>query len=781
MTLLESELSDVTNSLGLLADGQVEPHDVLARLSSGLAGAVPHDYVNLVLEEDTGTLISVRTSARTPAAERPGLRQPLAGSGLAVVFEHGAPLILPAQPDITPLTTSARREHRLMAELDLGSYLAVPLVLGHHVVGALEIGRHGREGFGHAEVADTEAFAGRITAVVHATHQYLREARQRSRLATLVEMSRAMAALLDLEEILPRISAALEEVLGLPVSALYLHDADRRALVRRPPTPSHVPADPLLAAAGLCRSVLSTDEPLGALLAQPRVPTALDGPPPVFVVPFVIRDRLVALAALPIPDPDQCFSDRQFELVRGIGQSGALAIEHARLYEQARELGMAEERNRLAREVHDTLAQDLAGISLQLQVAARRLPSGADAERHILEAHDLARQALEEARRVVWGLLASGLQDRSLAEALADEVAVLSRRTEVEASFVQRGDAVRLDDQQAGALLRVAQEALHNVEKHAAAQRVRVELDLDRETGQLTLLIADDGRGFVVSAPPHASRAGFGLTSMRERMRLAGGELDIESAPGWGTRVRARLPVGSADVTEAPVPDQLATTASEPIRVLIVDDHPVARAGLRHVLDEQSDVVVIGQASDGAEGVERALALRPDVVLMDLQMPRLSGVAAIRSLREAWPEARVLVLTTFGQDEHLFEALRAGARGYLLKSVGGDELAQAIQSVHAGGALVQPALTTRLVDRFGALAEREQLAETLTEREAEVLRLLATGARNREIAARLVVTEKTIKHHVGQIHAKLGVRTRTEAVARARQLGLLPLDAFAIA
>jgi DNA-binding NarL/FixJ family response regulator len=166
---------------------------------------------------------------------------------------------------------------------------------------------------------------------------------------------------------------------------------------------------------------------------------------------------------------------------------------------------------------------------------------------------------------------------------------------------------------------------------------------------------------------------------------------------------------------------------------------------------------------------------------MDLQMPRLSGVAAIRSLREAWPEARVLVLTTFGQDEHLFEALRAGARGYLLKSVGGDELAQAIQSVHAGGALVQPALTTRLVDRFGALAEREQLAETLTEREAEVLRLLATGARNREIAARLVVTEKTIKHHVGQIHAKLGVRTRTEAVARARQLGLLPLDAFAIA
>ena len=147
-----------------------------------------------------------------------------------------------------------------------------------------------------------------------------------------------------------------------------------------------------------------------------------------------------------------------------------------------------------------------------------------------------------------------------------------------------------------------------------------------------------------------------------------------------------------------------------PIRVLLVDDHPLAREGLRRLLDGRDDVVVMGEAGDGLEGVERALALRPDVVLMDLQMPRLSGVGAIQALREQWPEARVLIVTTFAQDEHLFEALRAGARGYLLKDAGADELAAAIKTVHEGGSLVQPVMASRLLDRFGELATQRAAA-----------------------------------------------------------------------
>jgi DNA-binding NarL/FixJ family response regulator len=220
---------------------------------------------------------------------------------------------------------------------------------------------------------------------------------------------------------------------------------------------------------------------------------------------------------------------------------------------------------------------------------------------------------------------------------------------------------------------------------------------------------------------------------------------------------------------------------SEPVRVLIVDDYPLARQGLRRALEERPNVVVVGDARDATEALELTVALRPDVILMDLQMPRVSGVTAIRLLRQAWSEARILVLTAFAQDEHLFEALRAGARGYLLKSAEVGELVEAIQEVHAGGTLVAASLTPRLVERVSWIDERSHIAETLTEREADVLRLIATGARNRDIADQLVITEKTVKHHIGQIHAKLGVRTRTEAVARARRLGLLPIDDLALA
>jgi DNA-binding NarL/FixJ family response regulator len=265
---------------------------------------------------------------------------------------------------------------------------------------------------------------------------------------------------------------------------------------------------------------------------------------------------------------------------------------------------------------------------------------------------------------------------------------------------------------------------------------------------------------------------GFGLSGMRERMRLVGGQIDVESAVGWGTRVQARLhldPVPSESAEAAAVP-------AGPIRVLLVDDHPLAREGLRRLLEDRDDMAVVGEASDGLEGVERALALQPDVILMDLQMPRLSGVGAVQALREQWPEARVLIVTTFAQDEHLFEALRAGARGYLLKDAGPDALAAAIRTVHEGGSLVQPMMAAKLLDRFGEMATRERLSEPLTEREIEILQLAAGGSRNKEIADQLVISEKTVKNSLSRLYGKLNAGSRSEAVARGRALGLLPLD-----
>ncbi|GAB4202113.1 MAG: response regulator transcription factor [Roseiflexaceae bacterium] len=207
------------------------------------------------------------------------------------------------------------------------------------------------------------------------------------------------------------------------------------------------------------------------------------------------------------------------------------------------------------------------------------------------------------------------------------------------------------------------------------------------------------------------------------------------------------------------------------IRILIVDDHPIVREGLVAVLETQPDFAVVGQADSGGRAVAQAAALRPDVLLLDLELPGMDGVAALRAIREADPEARAIVFTAFDTDERILGAVRAGARGYLLKGAPRDELFQAIRVVHRGGSLIQPVVAARLLQQATAPA----LAEPLTERELEVLRLLAQGRQNKEIADSLAISERTVKFHVSGILAKLDAGNRTEAVARAAQLGLVEL------
>ena len=209
------------------------------------------------------------------------------------------------------------------------------------------------------------------------------------------------------------------------------------------------------------------------------------------------------------------------------------------------------------------------------------------------------------------------------------------------------------------------------------------------------------------------------------------------------------------------------------IRVLIADDHAVVRQGLRTFLDLQDDVEVVGEAADGEEAVAAAREHAPDVVLLDLAMPVLDGVAALPRLREAAPGARVIVLTSFGEDDRLFTALRAGATGYLLKDVEPAELVRAIRTAHAGQAPLSPAVATRLVDRLAGTG-RPRAADALTPRELEVLGLLARGYANKRIALQLGVTEKTVKTHVGHVLAKLDLTDRTQAALYAVREGLVP-------
>jgi len=221
--------------------------------------------------------------------------------------------------------------------------------------------------------------------------------------------------------------------------------------------------------------------------------------------------------------------------------------------------------------------------------------------------------------------------------------------------------------------------------------------------------------------------------------------------------------------------------SAPPVRIVIADDHQVVRSGFAALLDTQPDFTVLGTASDGAEAVQISRELRPDIVLMDVRMPGTDGIEATRQLTGGADGPRVIILTTFDLDEYVYDALRAGASGFLLKDVTAERLFDAVRVVAAGEALLAPAVTRRLISEFAKLrpkaSDRSEspasVLRELTPRETEVLRLLAEGLSNPEIAARLVVTDETVKTHVSRVLHKLGLRHRAQAVVLAYESGLV--------
>ena len=262
---------------------------------------------------------------------------------------------------------------------------------------------------------------------------------------------------------------------------------------------------------------------------------------------------------------------------------------------------------------------------------------------------------------------------------------------------------------------------------------------------------------------------------MTDRPRTAPGAAE-SMATGTGTAPAGTHP--GAGLVPRPAsagssaPDSGPAPAADPIRVLIADDHALFRRGLEMVLEEEDGIELVGQASDGAEAVQMAGEAVPDVVLMDIRMPKTTGIEAAREMKEVAPSAKIVMLTISDEEEDLFEAIRSGASGYLLKDIPLDEVAEAVRSVHGGQSLINPSMAGKLLTEFATLAKRDAeeepakhvAAPKLTDREMEVLRLVARGMNNRDIAKELFISENTVKNHVRNILEKLQIHSRMEAV-----------------
>jgi DNA-binding NarL/FixJ family response regulator len=211
----------------------------------------------------------------------------------------------------------------------------------------------------------------------------------------------------------------------------------------------------------------------------------------------------------------------------------------------------------------------------------------------------------------------------------------------------------------------------------------------------------------------------------------------------------------------------------ESVRLLLADDHRIFRQGLRELIERKTGFEVVGEAATGHEVLEQVSALRPDIVLLDIQMPGLDGVAVARQLGQSQPAVKIIMLTMYRQDQHLFEAIKAGARAYLLKDADAEELIAVIERVHRGEAALDAALTSRVFDEFRRMGTEQPDVDPLTEREREILQLLAAGCDNRTIAAQLHLSEKTVGNRLSEMFQKLGVNNRTQAALVAVQRGLI--------
>ena len=421
------------------------------------------------------------------------------------------------------------------------------------------------------------------------------------------------------------------------------------------------------------------------------------------------------------------------------------------------------ERGRLAREIHDTLAQGFVGVSVQLELVARLLAGSREAalkpiSEHLDQARALVRASLEEARTSIWNLRSEAAAAEDLPSRLSQSCTRVSNGSSLQGVPSGEGDLSPGGAQNRRGV------AAHwpggGGQRGAPCSRYpdRCATGLRGQAG----LAAGGGRRPRISA--RLQSAGGPLRDSRHA-RAGGRDRRRAGAGKHPRRGHAGLGRGAAGMSWS---GEKVSSMNDPIRIMIVEDHVVVRQGLAALLRTVPDFSIVAEAADGRQAIELYRRHQPDITLMDLRLPQMNGVEAISRIRMDFPQARIIVLTTFDGDEDIYRALQAGARGYLLKGMTGEELMEAIRAVYAGKSRIPSPVAERLAERMSAPA--------LTARETEVLQLIVGGNSNKEIAAALFISEATVKTHINSLLNKLGVTDRTQAATTALQRGIVHLD-----
>ncbi len=444
------------------------------------------------------------------------------------------------------------------------------------------------------------------------------------------------------------------------------------------------------------------------------------------------------------------------------------------LLQHERAAAMLREREYLARELHDGLGQTLSFVNTQAQVifdyfARNDLDQARIALSSLLTT---VRKSHGDVREFIAGVSQSIAQDRAFFAALEDYIALFARTSGIETllNISPRIYHATFAPTIESHLWRIIQEALTNVRKHAEATLVQVTFALEEEILQVS--IEDNGKGLehpddtATEGEHQTSTSGFGLHSMHGRASEIGGTLTVQQAAGHGTVVTVHIPMRrQGDIT------------THGMRVLLVDDNPLFQHGIHSLLHNRG-FRVVGTATNGREALERVRDVQPDVVLMDVQMPEMNGLEATRRIKADFPDIQIVMLTFSDDEATLFEAIKSGATGYLLKSLAANELCTALLGLSHGEAPLSPRLAMRVLQEFSAQEEREEhppaqeeredKMNTLTETQQDVLQHVANGYTYREVGDMLGFSEITIKRYMGAIVRKLHVKDRADAIAYVR-------------